>query len=289
MHIKAYTLDSFAKAPGGGNPAGVVPDAGALTARQMQHIAAVIGFSETAFVMPSDKADFRVRFFTPTEEVDLCGHATIGAFFAMAETGILKPGRYTQETGAGVLAVEVGTDHRVLMDQALPEFFGTVPAEAVAESLGLEVSDLMESLPVQMVSTGLKDILVPVKSLEVLNRMKPDMERITAVSKAFDAVGYHVFTLETLHGGTAHCRNFAPLFGIPEESATGTSNGALAAYLFKHGAVTAERAKNLVMEQGYSMGMPSEICAALEVADCSILRVQVGGRAMNLTEREMEI
>jgi PhzF family phenazine biosynthesis protein len=87
----------------------------------------------------------------------------------------------------------------------------------------------------------------------------------------------------------AHCRNLAPLYGIPEESATGTSNGALASYLFQQGLVNALQAKKLIMEQGYSMKMPSEIVVSLTTNGNTILQVKVGGKALNLTEREIEL
>jgi len=286
--IKAYTLDSFARSAGGGNPAGVVLNAEGLTEHEMQKIAGAVGFSETAFVMPSELADFRVRFFTPTEEVDLCGHATIGTFFLMAEKGLVQPGVYTQETKAGVLEVAVGEDHLILMDQTAPLFFRTLPKEEIAASLNIAVSDMPEDLPVQMISTGMKDIMVPVKSIAILNGAKPDMDQITEISRKYDAIGYHMFALETLHGGLAQCRNFAPLYGIPEESATGTSNGALSSYIYHYGKITEEEARHIVIEQGYSMGKPSEIFASLQFEGGEITRVKVGGKAMNIAEMTVE-
>ena len=119
MKINAYTLNSFAKTKEGGNPAGVVINADALSEEEMRKIAAALGYSETAFVLQSDVADFKVRFFTPNEEVDLCGHATIATFHAMSELNLLKPGAYKQETRAGVLGIELQNDHFVMMEQAL--------------------------------------------------------------------------------------------------------------------------------------------------------------------------
>jgi PhzF family phenazine biosynthesis protein len=106
MEIKVYTLNAFAKTDHGGNPAGVVLDPDSLSAHDMQKVAAKVGFSETAFVKKSNSADFKVVFFTPNGEVDLCGHATIATFYLLANKGIVQAGKYTQETKAGVLKEE---------------------------------------------------------------------------------------------------------------------------------------------------------------------------------------
>lgn len=289
MLIKAFTLDAFAKSIGGGNPAGVVLNADSLSETDMKRIAEVIGFSETAFVMKSDNADFKVRFFTPNDEVDLCGHATIGTFYTMADQGIIPAGKYKQETKAGILEVEVGADYTVLMEQNLPQFFEVIDKEEIAESLNISIKDIMADLPVQIVSTGLKDIIIPVKSFDCLNSINPDFDKVEAVSKKYKVIGYHIFTLETLHNSTAHCRNLAPLYGIPEESATGTSNGALSCYLYKYGRLNDKKLNAITIEQGYSMGKPSEILVSLSAEAGMISQVKVGGKALNLKQREIEL
>lgn len=289
MRIKAYTINAFAKSFQGGNPAGVVLDADALTDQQMNGIAGIIGFSETAFVMKSNVADFRVRFFTPKDEVDLCGHATIATFFTLGLLGVVEPGQYSMETKAGLLKVVVAEDLSILMEQKTPSFLDVLEPAHIAAALNLSVNDLADGLPVQIVCTGLRDIMVPVKSMKILHDMKPDFDRVAEISKQQNVVGFHVFTLETVNNATAHCRNFAPLYGIPEESATGTSNGALASYLFQRGLVDPAQAKQLVMEQGYSMNMPSEILVSLKIEGNSISQVNVGGKALNLAERVIEL
>ena len=228
----------------------------------MQKIAARVGFSETAFVQKSAAADFKIRFFTPAAEVDLCGHATIAVFSLLFGLRRIRPGKHSQETRAGVLGVEVQEDGTVFMDQTLPLFGNAVDREDVAASLGIGLHSLAPDMPVQIVSTGLRDIIVPVISLPVLSSINPDLDKITEISQKQGAVGYHVFSLETKRQSTAHCRNLAPLYGIPEEAATGTSSGALACYLFKYGKITEEQAQRLVFEQGYAMRRPSEISSA---------------------------
>ncbi|NTV90930.1 MAG: PhzF family phenazine biosynthesis protein [Clostridiales bacterium] len=279
MKTVVHTLNSFAKTENGGNPAGVILDADALSEMEMQKIAAEVGFSECAFVQRSNIASFRVRFFTPNSEVDLCGHATIATFSLMAQKGIITPGEYTQETRAGVLRIEACRDGNIFMNQNKPAFFQEADRSEIAASLNISEAEMLAGYPAQIVSTGLKDIIVPIASIDGLLSISPDFERIAAVSKKYDAVGYHLFTMETKYSSTAHCRNFAPLLGIPEEAATGTSSGALGCYLFKHGLVSDIDAEHMVFEQGYSMQRPSEILGSLGIRGAEIVEVRVGGIA----------
>lgn len=289
MRVKVYTVNSFAKSINGGNPAGVVLNADGLSDVEMKKIAGVVGFSETAFVMKSNLADFMVRFFTPNEEVDFCGHATIAVFHTISSKGYIKSGRYSQETKAGILDVQVMEDLSIMMNQNIPSYHEIIEKQEIADSLNITVGEMLENLPVQIVSTALRDILVPIKSLDILNSINPDFKKVENISSKYNTVGYHIFTLESLNESNAHCRNFAPLYGIPEESATGTSNGALACYLYKYGKLKHDHITNISIEQGYSMERPSEIKIALTTKEKEITEVRVGGIALNLSEIEVEI
>lgn len=289
MRVKVYTVNSFAKSINGGNPAGVVLNADGLSDVEMKKIAGVVGFSETAFVMKSDLADFMVRFFTPNEEVDFCGHATIAVFHTISSKGYIKSGRYSQETKAGILDVQVMEDLSIMMNQNIPSYHEIIEKQEIADSLNITVDEMLENLPVQIVSTALRDILVPIKSLDILNSINPDFKKVENISSKYNTVGYHIFTLESLNESNAHCRNFAPLYGIPEESAIGTSNGALACYLYKYGKLKHDHITNISIEQGYSMERPSEIKIALTTKEKEITEVRVGGTALNLSEIEIEI
>ncbi|MDM5207663.1 PhzF family phenazine biosynthesis protein [Cytobacillus kochii] len=289
MKIKVYTLNSFAKSIEGGNPAGVVLSADYLSEEDMKKIAGIIGFSETAFVMKSDLADFKVRFFTPNEEVDFCGHATIATFYTLCNQGYIKPGKYSQETKSGVLNVEVMEDLSIMMNQNAPSYYEIIDKEEIADSLNITIDEMLGDLPVQIVSTGLRDILVPIRNLDILNSIKPSFEKVSEISSKYNTIGYHIFTLESLKDSNAHCRNLAPLYGIPEESATGTSNGALSCYLYKYGKINSEKEINLSVEQGYSMKKPSEIVIELTTQGKEIIEVKVGGKALNFSETEVEI
>lgn len=287
MEIKFYTLNVFAKTKEGGNPAGVVLDANFLSDKSMQKIAHEIGLSETAFVQKSDNADFKVRFFTPNGEVDLCGHAMIATFYLMAKKNLLTSGTYTQETKAGILTVEIQEDNTIFMNQKLPQFYDEIDKKSIAESLNISEDMISGELPIQIVSTGLRDIIIPIISLKGLHDIKPNFYEVSKISKKYDVIGYHLFTLETKFGSTAHCRNLAPLYDILEEAGTGTSSGALSCYLFKYGNISKKDTNHLVFEQGYSMKKPSEIFVNLKLQDDKIVEVKVGGIASNIQEKEL--
>lgn len=279
MSLTLYAVDSFTKDGEGGNAAGVVLAADELSGARMLAIAKEAGFSETAFVQESAKASCKVRFFTPTAEVDLCGHATIAAFTLLRSKGIIGDGAFTQETKAGILGIAVKND-LVYMNQALPAYYEVLDKAELADSLAILPGDCLANFPARIVSTGLRDIMLPVGSLNALLSIRPDAERIARLSKKYNVIGIHAFSLETRFGATAHCRNFAPLYDIDEEAATGTANGALACYLYQYGVIDTAYSSGLVFEQGYSLGKPSEILARLSIKNDAVTEVQVGGRAV---------
>ncbi|HYK73186.1 MAG TPA: PhzF family phenazine biosynthesis protein [Pseudoneobacillus sp.] len=274
MWVDVYELSAFTIEGTGGNPAGVVLETAGLTVADMQEIARLVGFSETAFVFPSSKADYQIRYFTPNEEVDICGHATIATFSVLLQQKLVIPGTFLIETKSGLLNVTVNENDSVFLEQNQPNFGEIIPVEEIAQSLGIEEADLIPELPIQIVSTGLPDIIIPVKNLSVLKNINPNFPLIKEISKKWNVIGYHVFTLETLQSSSAHCRNFAPLFGINEESATGTANAALACYLSKYRVVDKD---HIHFEQGYVMNRPSEIAVKLAFDAGEISNVQVGG------------
>lgn len=289
METTAYVLNAFAKTKRGGNPAGVVLNADGLKQREMQKISAKLGFSETAFVQKSSKADFKVRFFTLNKEVDLCGHATIATFYLLKQLGVIKDGKFTQEIKVGILGVEVRKNN-VFMEQNLPEYSKlNEKRSTIANSLGVKENDLALTMPLVIASTGSRDILIPVKNHSALLSIKPKFSKLKQISKKTNTVGYHVFSLDTKSHYTAHCRDFAPLYGIREESATGSSSGALACYLFDYDIINKEQAKLLIFEQGYSMGSPSEILARLTIKGKQIRKVEVGGRAILIKKLELDL
>ena len=289
--IVVHRVDAFTARSEGGNPAGVVAAADGLTAPQMQSIASAMGFSETAFVRPHAQADREIRFFTPTAEVGLCGHATIASWHLLMEQGAVSPGRYRMWTRSGPQELRCEASGQVSMSQNRPEFGAILDPAPVARALGLTPSQLLPArrLPVQIASTGLHKIFAPIQDLETLMAIRPDLDAIETISRAAGAIGIYCYTLESRHGGVAQCRNFAPVVGISEDSATGTSAAATACLLYHHGAIHEDQLDDLIFEQGYALKQPSEIRVRLEVRGTQIDRVWVAGRAATRSARELEI
>jgi PhzF family phenazine biosynthesis protein len=277
--MDVFTVDAFTRRGRGGNAAAVVLDTDGLDAEAMQAIAAAMGLSETSFVLPSEHADRRVRFFTPNAEVRLCGHATIATWHLLLERGLIEPGGYTMETRAGIQRVTCDPDGVVFMTQNRPEYGDVLPRGPVARSLGLDPGDLVDHMPVQVASTGLHKIFAPVTTLEALRRIRPDLPAIEDLARSVGAIGIYAFTRETLHGATAHCRNFSPVVGISEDAATGTSAAATACLLVHHRQVDPDEARSLVFEQGFCIDLPSEIRVSISVENDRVESVRVGGRA----------
>jgi len=273
MKRQIYQVDAFTDKAYGGNAAGVMIDAAGLSEYQMQKIANEMQLSETAFVLPGGQDyDFEVRFFTPTEEVDLCGHATIATFSLLKELGKLKKTHLRQKTKAGILDIEL-IDDKVVMTQADPIHIEmNFDLEEISDIMGIQKEMIgIENMAFpETWSTGLKDIMLPVKSKEALKKMIPKMDKLVELSERLDVVGVHAFTLE---GEDVWCRNFAPGCGIPEESATGTSNGALGACLYNKG-IKSKDALSFYSYQGYWMNSPSQIFVQVNEK-----RVLVGGKA----------
>ncbi len=231
--VDVYVASAFSKDNVGGNKAGLVFDRPDLSSVQKMAIAKKLGYAETAFITSSSVADFCLEYFTPTEEVPLCGHATIGTFAILNLLNKLSKNNYTIETKSGVLSIEVDPDGMVFMAQNTPTFFNELSLDLFNDCL--DTSSINDKLPIQIVSTGLRDIMVPIKSTKHLQQLDPNFSVMTELSKEQNVIGVHAFALEEgMDNITAICRNFAPLYDIDEESATGTSNCALACYLFKY-------------------------------------------------------
>ncbi len=299
MKLKVYYVHAFTSEIFGGNPAGVVITDKSLDAEGMQKIAAELNLSETVFVTldPHNPTTFQTRFFTPLTEVELCGHATIAGFYVLAAEGFILDNRprfhVKQKTLQEELDVEIiktDKDMEIVMEQSAPRLIGkAIDLERLSRIMGIEKEDLgigeyknfKGTLEPGIAYTGLKDLIVPVKSLEILKKIAIEEEQLRVYSKELGVVGIHAFTPETLRNNTAHCRNFAPLVGISEEAATGTASGALSYYLLKNKFVNLEKDEEvkLTFEQGDFMNRPSEIrCYVKE--DKGSYKIKVGGNAV---------
>ena len=278
--MKFFIVDAFTTEPFGGNPAGVV----LLEQGQpfpaddlMQQVAAELRYSETAFVRDEGNSTFMLRYFTPCGEVDLCGHATIASFGVLLHEGVVSEGETCLiHTLASDLQVVAG--EQVMMQMTSPTLLPTaVDAEQLHHVMGVNKSMQCPTLPVEVISTGLPDIMMPVASLEALHALQPDMDALAEMSRELGVTGVHAFALSD-DGYTAHTRNFGPLYGIPEESATGTASGALTHYLHRQGLINAPSSCRFM--QGEAMNRPSVIVTQLH-ADGSIM---VGGNSRILAQ-----
>lgn len=255
-----YRYDAFTTAPGRGNPAGVVIETGGLTEEQMQAIAKQAAYSETAFVLPSEKADLRLRYFTPGAEVPLCGHATVGTLYALCERGRIAEGEIRIETGAGILPITIARkDGRVQigMTQAVYQekpFRGD--RAALAAAIGLSEDELDARYPIVYGCTGLWTAVLPVRRLESFAKMKADNLRFPAILADEPYASVHPFCLETVcEGATVHARHFSsPRNNIGEDPVTGTAAGVMGAYYKRHVAKEPDREMLVVSEQGLEIG-----------------------------------
>ncbi len=275
-----FIVDAFTDKPFGGNPAGVVLlDSGSFPKEDlMLKIAAELRYSETAFVRHDSVKEFTIRYFTPKAEVELCGHATIASFFLLHKKG-LASGQCICHTKAGDLTIEA--NDKVLMQMAKPRIVATIEnPDDIYRTLGITTVNGKPSTvnyPVQIVSAGLPDLMIPLPDVATLQSLQPDMEAIAAITKKYDAVSFHVFAFGD-DGYTAHVRDFAPLYDIPEESATGTANASLTYYLQQNGYLGTEAECAFI--QGEAMGRPSVIATRI-LPDGNVF---VGGTAAIVAE-----
>jgi trans-2,3-dihydro-3-hydroxyanthranilate isomerase len=286
-------VDAFTDRPLAGNPCAVVFDADGLDDSTMLAIAGEMHLSETAFVRRSTVADFGARYFTPAEEIPLAGHPTVATVFAMVESGRQKlTGDRTTislELKHGPIPVEIaaagGKISRVTMSQRKPRFLSTHDAAEVLPIFGLDPADSRPDVPIQTVSTGTPQLMVPLAGLDALKRAALDIPAYEAYRKRSDFFSPHLFCLE---GVTSAGRTFARHFGAPpdtvEDPFTGSATGGMAAYCWRHGLLDSPR---FHAEQGHWMGRPG--LAEVEVIGPreDIEVVKVGGSAVTILRGEL--
>jgi len=282
-------VDAFTTRRYAGNPCGVITRAEGLDDAAMQAIARELNLTETAYVFPSDRASFRVRFFTPVTEIPLAGHPTIATMHTLAEEGRIafEGGRasVTQELNVGILPVDLEKDEagnvRIVMTQARPEFQRRLDRNLFAQAFGIKASDMLPDVPVQVVSTGTPQAMVPVKSLDVLRRIKPDFQHLTDLEQVGHFFSCHVFCLEALEpANRAHSRHFLASSGVLEDPVTGSATGGMAAYLWKYGLI---REPRYTVEQGHLVGRPGIVEVQIEAnAEDEPTLVRIGGSAVTV-------
>jgi PhzF family phenazine biosynthesis protein len=247
-----------------GNPAGLVWDGENLTEEQMREVAEKVGFNETAFPLQSEKADIRIRYFTPGHEINLCGHATMATIYALKEKGFL--GDKTNlliETKAGILPIRLHSNNElyITMKQATPkfeQFNGSFQELALA--MGIEKGDIETELPTLYGSTGTWTLLIPIKSLHAFKRMIPNNKLFPNILKEMPRASIHPFCLETYDPKAhMHARHFSsPFSGTVEDPVTGTASGVMGAYYARYIDKESDPL-NLLIEQGQEIGRDGRI------------------------------
>jgi trans-2,3-dihydro-3-hydroxyanthranilate isomerase len=289
---RLYQLDVFTAKAYAGNPLAVVTDGDGLSHARMQAVAREMNLSETVFIQKptNNRALARLRIFTTTRELPLAGHPVIGAWFLLAELGVV-PARegavhIWQQTGAGILPVEItfrnGRPFRVTMTQKPAKFRAArIPRAALTGALGLSSTDLEPTLPVEYVSTGIFNLMVPLGTRACLRRISMDMQ---ALKRLIADAGVLAYCFALGVRGQAFARGMIP-WELHEDPATGSAGGSLGAYLVRHGRLRPGQALKIV--QGVEMGRPSHI--HVEVSDHrGRLEPRVSGSAVPILEGHIE-
>ncbi|HVF33827.1 MAG TPA: PhzF family phenazine biosynthesis protein [Candidatus Saccharimonadia bacterium] len=278
-------VDVFTALPFGGNPVAVVLDAESLEPSEMQHIAAWTNLSETAFVLPpiAATASYRVRIFTPRQELQFAGHPSVGTAHAVIEAGYATPknGVLVQECGAGLLPIEVegeGPLRRIhvatppaQIDE--PDLTMTV---ALARALGATIN---ADPPPRAIAVGPNWAVVDLERAEIVRKLKPDMAKLTELSRDYGVIGAAVFGRTGRDDFAIAVRCFAPVDGIPEDPVTGSGNAAIAAFLRASGQIPAEGAR-YAASQGRELGRDGIVHLRVE-ADGTI---HIGGRSVTCVD-----
>lgn len=311
-------VDAFTSVPFGGNPAGVITDGDGLQTEEMLRIAGEMNLSETAFVTAphSDEARFGLRFFTPSNEVDLSGHVVIAAAWALAEEGRIPlddgVNTFVFDTNAGGISVDMhfrrtetpgtGSDRvalrndflcgellRIMMRQSIHrcETY-TLPISEIAAILGIAEREITATgLPVEIISTGLTLLMIPVVSKETIMNMNPDLIKLGILNRKHGLEANHIFTMDTYDPGcVSYARHFAPVLGMWEDPGTGTASAALGTYLLRHGVVTSGA---MVLEQGNDAAGLARIIVEVEESGIDGGSARIGGLAITSITREITL
>lgn len=285
-----------------GNPLAVITNGRGVVTETMQAIAKDFNLSETTFVLPPDdqRHDWRLRIFTPVNELPMAGHPTVGTSFVLAREHLIdttkKEANIVLEEGVGPIAVRVefadGSPVYAEMSQPLPVFGPRFDDQRalMAEMVSLSSEDLDSELPVEVISCGVPTLIIPLRNLDAAKRARP---RTDVMMRATERGAPHVvlvFTRETeFPGSTVHTRVFSPLNGVAEDPATGAASGPLGCYLVRHGVVAPENAGKIVSEQGIEMGRTSFISIGIEGDRDEITAVRIGGQCQYVGEGFVEV
>ena len=287
-----YILDVFAEKKDAGNQLGVFRDAADMTPDEMLVIAKEMNYSETTFILSEEvhSGGYDVKIFTPGEEVPFAGHPTLGTAFLIQQKIIEKPvDKVNLNLKAGQIPVSFNYENDLVdclwMKQNPPGFGKTFHPELIARALNLEKNDILGKFPVQEVSTGLPFIIAPLKDLNAVKKARVDKQKFFDIIEGTEAKSILIFAPETyMPENDLNVRVFVDYYGIPEDPATGSANGCLAAYLIKNDYYGKNKI-DIRVEQGYEIGRESLLLLRSELKE-KVIEVNVGGRVVLVAEGE---
>lgn len=290
--MKFHIVDVFAERKYSGNQLAVVRDCEHLSDDEMQQITREFNFSETTFVLSEEPVDggYPVRIFTPQSEVPFAGHPTLGTAAVIQKEIEPHADRVVLNLQVGAIAVtfdaEDGSNGGILWMRQAPPKFGSSPSrEILAQVLGLDGADFHADYLPEEVSTGLPTLVVPLASLDAVRRAEVELESYNRLLDSIEAKLLLIYARETYsQDNDLNVRVFAHHFGVPEDPATGSANGCLAAYLGKHAANGAQQVEARV-EQGCEIGRPSLLLLKAGIASSQI-EVDVGGSVIFIAQGE---
>nr|WP_320058043.1 PhzF family isomerase [uncultured Bacteroides sp.] len=297
--IIVYQIDSFTKEKFKGNPAGVVVNADGLSERQMQMIARELNNSETAFLFsPTDTGcDGMIRYFTPTKEVPICGHATIAAMYAKALEEDLESCIFNIKTQVGILPFEIirtEEGYQVVMTQGIFSLSDTLPSNVsnrIINALGLNIEDMEKKCPIQIASTGHSKVMIGINSREKLNHLTPNFNELILLSTEIQCNGYFVFTFDSGNKDIlTYGRMFAPAIGINEDPVTGNANGPLGGYFIQN-KIVAPQHNNFCFNacQGEAINRLGCMTVYVEIDNDTPKTIQIKGDAVVAFKTEIFI
>jgi len=279
---QALLVDAFAAEPTTGTPTGVVPEADGLTDDQMQAVASELGATETAFVLPAEDADRRLRCFSPTKELAQAETAAVAAHAALYERGEIDDSEWTVATARGDVAVETKQNGMVWVEQGRADITEVdIPYSDVADALGLNAATLKDvgaDLPLVTAGVGESWLMVPVNYFEHLSGLTMDVAAVDSLCDRVDAAGVYPFTFDTVGAdatrrSTFHGRAFR-VGNRAEEPVTATASGACAAFVRRYGALD-DTIEQIIAEGGHFRDRPGTVSV-----DTDGTEVWVGGRAV---------
>lgn len=283
-NIRVYHVDAFTDQPFTGNTAGVVLDAEQLTDSEMQHIAKELNLSESVFLLPSDQADvdYNVKYFTPTEEIPFCGHATIGLTWLLAtELGLAKQQEgVVLGTKAGHIPVVWQTENskvqKVEMTQITPQIKDfPVELNTLSAILGVPVDAIDPTYPIQLAHTGNWHLLIPMRNSQDIDAATPNLIALSQHNQQHQIATTHLYTFTPDKDYDLYTRDFAPAIGIAEDPVTGAANGALTGFLYLNQIIPQDQTTALKIAQGHAIGRPGflDVQAIPNGLDAPIIKV----------------